>query len=176
MSLSPIGNFQMTPFGGNPVQSLGTLMLTAFAVNAFANIPMAAARDATSQKVCEVLCSPLPGGKEDVAEKVCQEVCVQEDGTVKKSAKWLIDKGGKVVEPLTKLIDCTTVCDPVTAIGQEAGLLGTAGYKALTGSPVEAGLLATQAAFKAACTTSLALGGQALCYACCGALKVTGMI
>src|SRR3989338_2049611 len=76
MSLSPIGSFQMTPFIGNPIQSFQALALTAFAVNAFANIPMAAALASSRQEICEALCAPLPGGKEDFAEQVCQKACM----------------------------------------------------------------------------------------------------
>ncbi len=43
MSIAPIGNFQMTPFAGNPVQSLGRLAITALAINALSNIPTAEA-------------------------------------------------------------------------------------------------------------------------------------
>lgn len=94
-----------------------------------------------------------------------------------KDGKWKAVKVlGKVATPIAVYFDCTSVCEPSTAIMHEGGLACRVGYRFLKGEKAKAILDATQATPRALCTVSSVFpGGQAICLACCACIKYIGI-
>ncbi len=186
MAIQAMNNFNgVANFGfANPVHNLGRLAITMFAMHIISNLPGATAKEALSaeRQACEIACEPLPGGKDDAPEQICVKTCEEGAEIIKtktkevmKDGKWkTVEVLGKVATPIAGYFDCTSVCDPATAITQEAGLMGRAGYHLLNGEKAKAILDATHAAAKAACTATLVFG-QYACMACCAGIKYIGV-
>ncbi len=198
MALQAVGtsNFLSASLGTNPIQMIGTLSIAFLAINALSCLPMAKAdADVNPNKfsfgigvknddgslnrvVCDVLCEPLPGGKEDLPERICTSTC--QDGsemvktTVKeglKNGKWeTVSTPGKVATPLVGgYIDCTSICsNPISGAGRAVTNLLSAGVKYFVNDKAGAA--------QAACTAILFTpAGYPGCLACCGSAKAVGV-
>ena len=57
MAILPIGNYPLIPFGGNPIQNVGSLIVMTTALYALSNIPRASAADhGGGSGFCKVVC------------------------------------------------------------------------------------------------------------------------
>ena len=132
MEIQAINNHAIGNFGfPNPVQNLGMLALTTLALHAISNLPTTAAIEASAERqACEIVCEPLPGGKDDIPERICVKTCEQGAEIIKTKTKEAMKNGTwkvvtileRVATPIAGYFDCSSVCDPNTAILQEGGL------------------------------------------------------
>ena len=188
MAIQAINNHNLIAnFGlANPVQNLGSLAITMFAMHIISNLPGAAAKEAPSaeRKACEIACEPLPGGKDDAPERICVKTCEEGAEIIKTKTKEIMKDGkwksvevlGKVVTPVAGYFDCTSVCGP-SAILNEGGNLATAGLQYVFGDKEAAKTRAAMAAAKAGCTALQAIpyAGYGLCMSCCAGIKYLGV-
>jgi len=94
MAIAPIGNYPLIPFGGNPIQNLGSLIVTTTVLYILSNIPRASAADSV---VCALVCLPASGVAKPVCEKSCDEL-VEKSGVFDKAVS-AVGKGIFYIAP-----------------------------------------------------------------------------
>lgn len=193
MALQAVGtsNFLSAPLGTNPTQLIGTVSIALLAINALSNLPMVKADigfdDGAkfSWKACDIVCEPLPGGKDDIPERICVETCEQGEEIIKTTTKEVMKDGKwKTVEVLGKvfgsglsLVDCTNICDPSKGGPRAMYDFASAGWKLLWNKDAPGAVSdATQGAAKVGCLALLATpAGYGGCMACCAGTKYVGV-
>jgi len=173
--------------GSNPVQTIGMLSITMLAVSALSNLPMAQGEEEGFpwREYCEIACTPLPGGKDDVPERICVKTCEQGKEIIKtttkeamKDGKWkAVEVLGKVATPIIGYFDCADICNPAHGGPRAIYNLGSAAWKFLwkkdtAGATADATLGAAQAGCLALLVTPASYAG---CMACCAGTKYAGV-
>ena len=193
MALQAVGSNPFLPvaFGGNSIQKIGMLSLTILAINTLSNLPVARAdigfKDGAefTTKICDIVCEPLPGGKNDLPERVCVETCEEGAEIIKTTTKEAMKDGqwktveviGKVFTPIGGYVDCNLICNPAVCGERIAYNLISATKKYLWDKDVTGAVAdAASAAAKTACIALLATpAGYAGCMACCAGTKYVGI-
>ena len=187
MAIQAINNQAIANFGfANPVQSLGSLAITMFAMHIISNLPGAAAIEASAERqACEIICEPLPGGKDDAPERICVETCEQGAEIIKTTTKESIKDGkwktvevlGKIATPVAGYFDCASLCTPAGGITKTCGDAGLAAWELLYQKNVGAAAAnIASAAAKAGCLAILATpAGYPGCMTCCAGTKFAGV-
>lgn len=173
MRIPPLDNPFIMNFGlSNPVQPFANLAITVLALHVISKLPGAQAIDASNveQEVCEVICSPLPGEKEDIPERVCQETCKQGAKTIRSKTytEKLVNGAWESAPPL---IDCGLVCSG-DALIHANGFIRAAKQYFWDGDKTKAKITAIASAAKMTCSAmSYTPVGIPGCLACCGGTK-----
>jgi len=185
MAIQAMGRSSMVISGfSNPVQNLGMLIVSAIALHAISNLQIAQATTAM-EGLCEKVCEPLPGSKDDMPERICTKTCTEGAKIIETKTKEAMTDGawktteilGKIVKPLGNALDCATICMGSDLVGETGKLVFRAGSALFTGGVEAAGLEALKAASRTICAaTNLIPGaGYPSCLACCAGLKLSGM-
>jgi hypothetical protein len=170
--------------GTNPMQMMRTLSIALLTINVLASLPMAKAD--TGGTACDIICDPLPGGKDDVPERVCVKTCQHGEEVIKTTTKEAMKDGKwkaikvleKVATPVVGLLDCQLICgNPLEGGCRVVSNLFKAGYKFFWRKDAQGATAdAVSAAAKTACIALLATpGGYPSCMACCAGTKYIGV-
>ncbi len=191
MTIQAITNHGVANFGfANPVQNLGKMAIAMLAMNIISNLPGAEAAPSAERQACEIACTPLPGGKDDIPERICVETCANGAEIIKTTVKQKMKNGawkvigvlGKVATPITGYIDCGYVCSPEGAAQRAGGTAMLAAGKWLFGNTEGAVKDLAGAGYGAACSALLVGNlvtpgaGTAACMACCAPMKYYGKV